>query len=307
MAALNATATVVEERREPVDKAENHPQTVVTGQWLYDNFVVADEAQITRMGLIRQLSDTADALQIKGACDKMVEKAKEVDIANGVPEKITKAGKERANRGPKAQHAMNVRTIIQQAWGALKFARDNLNSLGYNDKTGWQDMRVLAKRALDAKRIKWTGEGQLTERDRERRALLQQQKGETDALLDTIKNNPREVGETIEAYNARMAELARDKVEEAREAAISGLVEKIVVELAAKHDENTLYRIAEGLLDHIGIAINQSSDSAEAPVDDETAHAEETPAEAPVEAKKPSRRRTRRTPADGVRETALAE
>lgn len=247
-----ATAAVVEEKMEPITKAEDTPQVVVTGQYLYETFVVSDEAQITKMGIIRDLVGKADALQIKGACDKMVEAAVLIDYPEGKPKK--------ADRKTKEQSAMNARTIIQQAWGALKNARPVLDGLGYDDKTGYQDMRVLAKKALDIAKINWKGEPVLTDKDKEVARLKREQKAETQALVDVQKANPRMVNESLGEWQQRTLELANDAMEEARESAVSERVSKVVESLVEKHDENALYLIAEALFAHLGLEVNQAAE-----------------------------------------------
>lgn len=262
-----ATAAVAEEKMEPMTKAPDQRQLVVTGQYLYDNFVVSDDAQITKMGMIRQLADTADALQIKGACDKMVEKAKEVDAANGVPEKVVKDGKEVVNRGPKTQSAMNARTIIQQAWGALRFAREQLNSLGYDDKTGYQDMRVLAKKALDEARKTWKGDNALTQADRERKALQRQQKGIQDVIQSVQKENPMNIGESFMEYQVRVGQLAQEKAEEVRKEMDAKAVKDAADKLQKTLDENQQYLLVVELMERLGLETVSTAQTEETPTE----------------------------------------
>lgn len=266
-----ATNAIVEERREPIGKAEDNRPLVVTGQYLYDTFVVSDDSQVTKMGIIRQLSEVADALQIKGAADKMVEKAKEVDAANGVPDKVLNAeGKEVANRGPKTQSAMNTRTVIQQAWGALRFARDKLDSLGYDDKTGYQDMRVLAKRALDAAKRDWKGDNLATVADKERRSLLRAQKGIQQVFQDVQKDTPMEVGETFGEWQARIAAIASDKAEEVREENLAKQIKSAIERLKKEFDENGLIMLTQTLLNDLPVEL---SAHVEAQTESEVEHA----------------------------------
>lgn len=255
-----ATAAVAEEKMEPINKAPEQRQVVVTGQYLYESFIVSDEAQITKMGIIRKLADEADALQIKGACDKMVEKAKEIDAAAGVPEKIVKDGKEVVNRGPKTQTAMNARTIIQQAWGALRFARDQLNALGYDDKTGYQDMRVLAKKALDEARKTWKGDNALTQADRERKALQRQQKGIQDVIQSVQKENPMNIGESFMEYQVRVGQLAQEKAEEVRKEMDAKAVKESADRLVKALDENQQYLLILELMDRLGLETVSSAE-----------------------------------------------
>ena len=246
-----ATAAIVEEKMQPITKTEPERQLVVTGQYLYDTFVKSDEQQITKMGIIRQLSDTADALQIKGACDKMVEAAVLLDYPNGKPKK--------AERLTKEQTAMNARTVIQQAWGALKHARGLLDAFGYDDKTGYQDMRVLAKRALDAAKIKWTGEAVLTEKDKEVAKLKREQKAETQALVEVQKENPRATNESLAEWQQRTLELAYDAMETAREETLAKKITDAIARLEKEFDENGLIQLTQALLDELPVELSQST------------------------------------------------
>jgi hypothetical protein len=243
-----ATSAVVDGKMEPVGKQEPTKQLLVTGQWLYENFVQSDETQITRMQSIRALVDKgADAFQINGACEKMIERAKEVDKAAGCPDKVTVDGKEKVYRGPKTQQAMNVRTIIQNSWGALKFARKELESLGYDDRTGYNAMQVLAKRALDAKHIKWHGAQVATPEEKERKAIARSQKAITGVRAQVMSENPQGVGESDGAYLARILELSNQAVQEAREENEAAAVKAIVELLVSKHDGPRLIRIYRAL------------------------------------------------------------
>lgn len=255
-----ATAAVSDEKMEPINKAPEQRQIVVTGQYLYESFIVSDEAQITKMGIIRKLADEADALQIKGACDKMVEKAKEIDAAAGVPEKVVKDGKEVVNRGPKTQTAMNARTVIQQAWGALRFARDQLNSLGYDDKTGYQDMRVLAKKALDEARKTWKGDNALTQADRERKVLQRQQKGIQAVIGEVQKENPMNIGESFMEYQVRVGQLAQERAEEVRKEMDAKAVKDAADKLTKSLDENQQYLLILELMDRLGLETVSSAE-----------------------------------------------
>jgi hypothetical protein len=247
-----ATNSVVEEKMEPITSAPVTQQLVVTGQYLYDTFVKADESQVTKMGIIRTLSTTADALQIKGACDKMVEAAVLLDYPTGKPKK--------AERKAKEQSAMNARTIIQSAWGALKHAKVVLDGLGYDENTGYQDMRVLAKKALDTAKINWKGEPVLTDKDKEVARLRREQKAETQALVDVQKANPRLVNESLGEWQQRTLDLANDAMEEAREKATAERVEKAVKGLTEKLDDNDLYLVAVALFEHLGLEVNKAEE-----------------------------------------------
>jgi len=252
---MNATNAVVEGKMEPIGKAAIGPQVVVTGQFLYDTFVQANEAEITRMNHIRALAVTADALQIKGACDKMVEHARAVDYP---------LGKEKGNeRGPKEQQAMNVRTIVQQAWGAIKFATPALMALGYDDSTGYQAMRVLAKRALVEAGKTWQGFDIPTERVKADKAATRRNKEETKALVEVQKDNPRLVGESLADWNDRVFALAEQAMIAAKEESERALAESEVKRILEKHGEAIAERVAFALLNALGIEYQQSEEMTE--------------------------------------------
>jgi hypothetical protein len=261
-----ATNSVVEEKMEPITSAPVTQQLVVTGQYLYDTFVKADESQVTKMDIIRTLSTNADALQIKGACDKMVEAAVLLDYPQGKPKK--------AERKAKEQSAMNARTIIQSAWGALQHvaSRIALTDMGYDENTGYQDMRVLAKKALDTAKINWKGEPVLTDKDKEVARLRREQKAETQALVDVQKANPRLVNESLGEWQQRTLDLAKDAMDEARETATAERVEKAVKGLTEKLDDNDLYLVAVALFEHLGLEVNKAEEETE-----EGEEGEETP------------------------------
>jgi len=274
-----ATNAVVSGKMEPVGKQEAKPQLLVTGQWLYDNFVQSDETQITRMHSIRALVEKdVDAFQINGACEKMIEKAKEVDKVNGCPEKVVdeKTGKERAYRGPKTQQAMNVRTIIQNSWGALKFARKELEALGYDDRTGYNAMQVLAKRALDAKHIKWLGTPLATPEEKERKAIAKSQKAITGVRAQVMSDNPQNAGETDEEYLARILKLSNKEVEKAREENEQAAVTAIVDLLFSKHDKARMSRVMQEIANRLGLELTDDSEA--------DTHAEEIADQANIDA-----------------------
>jgi hypothetical protein len=251
---MNATQKVVEEKREPIAPQVEQRPLVVTGQYLYDTFMQADEQALTRMGVIRQMCDIADAFQLKGACDKMVEMAREKDVESGQPAKVMNGkGKEVANRGPKAAYAMNVRTTIQQVWGAIKYARDEMDSLGFDDKTGYVQAGVMAQRALNTHGINWKNDALPTRADKERKALLRSQKEIQKVFQEVQKETPMEVGESFGEWQARIGELANDRAEEAQREAENKAVSSMLETLEKTFSENQRYTLACEILDRLGL------------------------------------------------------
>jgi hypothetical protein len=251
-----ATNAVVENRMEPVQKTVPQPHLTVTGQGLYDRFIKPDTADVSRMTAIRELVQSAGALAMAGSTDKMVELARAADLADGVPEKEMRDGKERRTRGPKEANAMNVRTIIRQVWGALKFTP----ARGMTDETGWLAASKLAKINLAESKVDWKGEALKTDADKARAKLQAATKAETKALTDVQKDNPRANDETLEAWNERVMKLARNSMETARADAIAKVVEKTVGDLLAKHGQDICLEIAHAIYDACGIEVTDSTE-----------------------------------------------
>lgn len=245
---MNATNAVVEGKLEPMTKSESVPQLTVTGQYLFDNFVKTSEEQITRMTMIRNLVGKADALAMKGAADKMVELAVALDYPEGKPKK--------AERGSKEQSAMNARTVILQAWGALSFAGESLRELGYTDSTGYQDMRSIAKKALDKSGLKWTGEKQLSDVEKEQERLKREAKSQMAVLQEVQKENPFDSRvETLQEWNARTFSIAQTGMEQAQAEKTAKAVQNVLDSLVEKYDQDTLFKLAEGLFAHLGFNV----------------------------------------------------
>jgi len=266
---MNATNAVVENKMEPVNKAEEQRPLVVTGQGLYDMFMVASDTDKTRMASIRDLAVKADAAQIQGATDKLVEIAREKDAAEWVKnggklnDKGMPVGEDgKKVRGTKEQVAMNVRVVVRNAWGALHFAREQSEALGYTDATSYESMRVLSKKALERKGIIWSGEGVKTEADKANARLLREQKAETDALLDTYRSIPRQINETAEEWQARVMEAAKESVHLAREEAEHKIVVSVVDGLFQKHGEARAAAIAGEIASRLGIVIDGTGEKA---------------------------------------------
>jgi hypothetical protein len=255
-----ATAQVVEQRMEPITRAESTQPLVVTGQYLAEQFLTATESDKTRMGIIRQLSDIADAQQIKGACDKMVELARDQDYPEGKPKK--------AERKSKEQQAMNARTIIQQGWGALHFARSEAEQAGYDDTTGYLAMRVIAKKALDMAQIDWQGEALKTDVDRERARLARDSKTIMAALQEVQKENPYDSRvETLQQWNARTFELAAETMVQAKQEMEDKIVNDLFTKLLEKHGEDRLIALAEKICNEFNVDFTVSEPSEQEALD----------------------------------------
>jgi hypothetical protein len=146
---------------------------------------------------------------------------------------------------------MNVRTMIQQAWGALKFAEPELRKLGYTDTTGYNAMGPMAKKALAERKVDWKGERLPDDAELEKRRLQRLQKAESTVMAQAVKDNPRLPGETEAQWLARVTEGAREMAEEARQQAESEAVATIVSGLFDKHSDDRLNAIACAIFDRL--------------------------------------------------------
>jgi hypothetical protein len=255
MAVNVATLAVVEKRLEPVQKAVITQPLIVTGQYLYDQFV-SNDGSGTRMAWIRNyLVPNADPLQVKGATDEMVKIAHKTDQAAGIPEKT---------KGPKRNTAMNVRTFVQAIYGALKFAPEQMRALGFDESTGWMEARNMAKPALEAANKIWNGLNIPSKTDKEQKALAAKNKGETQAFLEATKATPRQLNESFESWQSRIQLVAHAAVSKARDEASLDNAEKVFNKLCEKHDRDTLALIMMMLQDYLKEAnVGQSEISEE--------------------------------------------
>lgn len=260
---MNATEAVVEGRMEPVGKTDAKPQTFLTGQYLYDTFMAPSEGERTKLQIVRSWVDDqrADVVTVGNALDAMVKRGAELDAQAWKGPKNEKGtpvdDKGKKVRGVKEQSAMNARTIIQNAYGALKFARAELEANGYVEgETGYLTMRVIGKKALDDKRIVWTGENQKTEADRQAARLRKEQKEEIAALQDVQKTFPRAPDETLAQWQARTLGLAESAMKQAREEAEAEIIAKVMADLYAKHGQSRVIDLAFAILEKEGIDLN---------------------------------------------------
>lgn len=241
-----ATNAVSEGHMEQVSKATNVQQTVITGQYLYDNFVTSSAEQVTRMMIIRKWAETdhVSEAQMKEAFKSLIEKAKEADVANGVTE----------GRGPKVQQAMNVRTIVQNSIGALQRAPNELRALGYHEtRTGYIEMGAIAAKALKTKGIKWNGKA--LPNDEQRAAAQAEKENQQRAILeaDWKAKNPRAEGEEMYDYFKRTTEAVEALViktrDEEAQRKLSATCDRIVKLIGNDVDE--VEKVARQLLERV--------------------------------------------------------
>jgi hypothetical protein len=229
-----ATNQVVEGQLSPMTGTQDSPRIQVTGQWLYDNFVQSGEEQISRMNMVRILAKQATDADLKSALKDAIEIAHKHDVKAGVPEK---------DRGPKRQQAMNVRTIMQNAYGALRRAPQELEALGYNERTGYQEMRVLAKKALDSRGIKWDGTKVKTDSDKlaaQEQAAKQQK---ADAMAVAMAETTQGEGEEDITYFLRVKAKADAVLAQLADETADRKASKLAADIATKQDRGIVERV----------------------------------------------------------------
>lgn len=259
---MNATNAVVEGRLEPMARTPDTPRVNVTGQWLWDNFVVSGEEQVSRMNMVRILSTQATDDELKVALKDMVEIAHKHDVKAGIDEKV---------RGPKRAQAMNARSVMQNAYGALRRANAELIALGYTEKTGYQEMRVLAASALKSKGIKWNG----TQIPNAEQKLAAQAAAEKQAKTDAFSKARGELdqaeGEEDFAYFTRLNGRANEILMESKQEALKRVASKIVVDIDTKHGRDIARLVLERLTAFLAETSEMTDEEASAAL---RAHAE---------------------------------
>ena len=252
-----ATNAVVEGRMEPMRaNASGAPQVVVTGQFLFDNFVDGGgEQQVSRMNIVRVLAKTATKDQLTEALKDAVELAHKIDIKNGVPEK---------EAGPKRRQAQNVRAALQNVYGALKLAAPELEKLGFSEKTGYVEGMTLAKAALKAKGLKWNGSPLPTDESKaiaKANALKEAKKA---AIVDAMASLTRGDDESMVDYYTRVEAKADDILAQAKKAELSRSVSKTVIGIVEKTDRETARAIADGILNYLTQTAEMSDEEVDA-------------------------------------------
>lgn len=199
----------------------------LTGQYIFDRFIENDDEEVTKMGLIRAWVKQYTTEDVKKAIAAAVELAK----AKGEAQLKT---------------MRNHQTVMRLAFGAWKYAEAELRELGVSEKTGYQLMRVLGKKALEKKGIKWDGSPAKPATPADVRA---RQKLEKEAMENVKAANPQQAGESLKDYTQRTLDLIDAEIErlldEQHDSMIKGLAEKFH-ELAGSQD--TLREVFERLL-----------------------------------------------------------
>lgn len=212
----------------------------VTGQYLYDRFVTTVNEDVTKMGIVRDLVTRVDIASFKSAVKDMIGIAQASVKAAPEAQKVVFEGR--------LKTAMNQRNMMTLAFGAIKFASDELAKLGYTDQTGIEPMRVLAKRALDNKKVRWDGSPVLNDELRAKRDRERARKAELKAMADLMTESVRGDDESIVAYQTRIAEKVQERLDTAnREKTESSLI-KQAANLIKVHGADSARLIAEKVL-----------------------------------------------------------
>lgn len=153
-----------------------------SGQYLYDRLIENNEAEQTRMMLVRSAINQVDVAQWKAALKDMVEIAK-------------KHGES------KEKTARNTMTVLRNSYGALRFAKDVLEQkYGLTETSGFNVMQIAAPKALKDKGIKWDGTPVPTDEQKADRTRIQD---ERTVMNEIQKANPIQPGESVADWTKR--------------------------------------------------------------------------------------------------------
>jgi hypothetical protein len=198
-----------------------------SGQYLLGKFVT-EKDETSKLDIIKAMIEQVDVQSLKQNLNDMVEMAAKIDIEAGIPEnEVTK-------RGPTWRTAANNRTVIQKVYGALRFAPEELKSLGYHDDMGYHACSAIAKKALETKQIKWDAS---TAKSPEQRDTDKQFRAEAKALKDVQAEHPRQPNETLVQYQQRTLGMVAEKIEQMQQDAEFEAIQMAAATLLEKgHD-----------------------------------------------------------------------
>lgn len=206
----------------------------ITGQYLYERFIADHDGDSTRMNIVRAAVSNVDTATFGKALRDAVEIAKK--------------------SGPAAEKTMrNHMTVCRIAYGALKFAQAHCNMLGIDNKTGYQQMRVLGKQALEKAGIKWDGSKAPTKQEQESAKI---DKAQAVRLAEIRTENPQQDGEEPAKWEIRCRGLlAAELAEDAGKGLERLMARAAVVDLANRIENlcgNTLKDVMQILLNRLG-------------------------------------------------------
>lgn len=210
-----------------------------TGQYLFDTFV-GDTVKFesSKMDVVRQMVKSLDTASFKKVLGEFV------SVAKGFHDNAINAAKqaglydkeaptpEMEQTGARLKTARNHQTVIRIAYGALKFAPEELANHGGNAETGYLLMRVIGAKALAEKKLNWDGSKAEPAESREARRA---QDAETKTMLEIQRENPKGEKESRSAYLDRIMKLTDKAMEEKRVEATAATIKT----LAAKVRELT--------------------------------------------------------------------
>jgi len=209
--------------------------TKFSGQYLYDRFVANDKTEVTKLDIVRTMTEL-EVSTFKAVLADFVKVAK--GYADNAVEKHGKDSAQAHELSAKLKTAQNHQANMRNAYGAIRFAPDELTANGYTESTGYLVMAKIASAALKAKGIKWDGSAIPSQE------LAQQRKvaaAESKALSEVMAQEPRKDGESLKDYVVRMDEAVTAKIKsnaQEREAKlISDLVAKFRKEAGSYLDD----------------------------------------------------------------------
>lgn len=201
--------------REAKPAGLNNGQSVnFSGQYLYDRLIENNEAEQTRMNLVREAIKQVDVQQWKKSLADMVEIAKK--------------------HGPsKEKTARNTQTVLRNSYGALRFAKDVLESkFGLTEASGFNIMQIAAPQALKEKGIKWDGTPKPTE---EQRAERERVRDEASVMQEIQKANPIQTGESVADWTKRCLSKYDEAMANHEEVMLQRRIDTVVREIITKN------------------------------------------------------------------------
>lgn len=203
------SATVLAPRNEHVKGTDN-----LTGQWLYDRFIGNDQAELTKMGIVRGVLLKYDTASVKQALKEMVEIAKAAGPAQ-------------------LKTAQNHQSVMRAVYGALKFAPDQLKERGIDPSgaitTGYHVMKVHATEALKARGVKWDGTRVKSEEEKKAAANTAIAQAATNEVM---AQNPQLAGESFQDWMGRIQGAIQNRIDatsvEAKAEAVEKLADKVI-------------------------------------------------------------------------------
>jgi hypothetical protein len=197
-----------------------------TGQGLYDRLIVNDKADKTNMELIRDILGKVDTASFKTLLKDFV------GVAKGYLDNAEKAEPydQTAHLTAQARYktAQNYQTRMRVIYGALKFASDQMDELGYTESTGWIAAYEMGGKALANAGFKW--DGSKAEAPEVKAARLEK-KAEADAIAEVMATMPKRDNESRADYLLRVDEavdnVRKQQAEETKAKQVKAIADKV--------------------------------------------------------------------------------